>query len=245
MITKARYVCMLSYIQEKQQQKVRYIQLLYGTEYVRISYRCIYIYGGLCCYRICSIVGCLCRLRILLRQHTHNIRTLTVRIHIRGVTYNITARSSMYIQFPYGCVYAFVQVCWCCVCVVYVMCVAQSQSAIASYMFISQFFLLLYFNLLFCLFDVQRCLRTHVSMQMMTFFDRLLLLTFFFTLLGDSHSKQANFCFPASIHTVLALAQQPDSSFFALFSHSQYRNIEELMNNPNSNRILLRCSILS
>lgn len=245
MITKARYVCMLSYIQEKQQQKVRYIQLLYGTEYVRISYRCIYIYGVLCCYRICSIVGCLCRLRILLRQHTHNIRTLTVRIHIRGVTYNITARSSMYIQFPYGCVYAFVQVCWCCVCVVYVMCVAQSQSAIASYMFISQFFLLLYFNLLFCLFDVQRCLRTHVSMQMMTFFDRLLLLTFFFTLLGDSHSKQANFCFPASIHTVLALAQQPDSSFFALFSHSQYRNIEELMNNPNSNRILLRCSILS
>lgn len=44
MITKARYVCMLSYIQEKQQQKVRYIQLLYGTEYVRISYICIYIY---------------------------------------------------------------------------------------------------------------------------------------------------------------------------------------------------------
>lgn len=121
MITKARYVCMLSYIQEKQQQKVRYIQLLYGTEYVRISYRCIYIYGGLCCYRICSIVGCLCRLRILLRQHTHNIRTLTVGIHIRGVTYNITARSSIYIVSVWVCVrvrIGLLVLCMCCVCYV-------------------------------------------------------------------------------------------------------------------------------
>lgn len=87
------------------------------------------------------IVGTFCRFRISTEQHIHNICTHS-RTHIRGVTSNMIVSYSYVLEFVYV---------WILLCVRF-----NSQSTIASHIFISKFilftFFLYYFNLLRRLF---------------------------------------------------------------------------------------------